>query len=231
MSDSNNDHAPAQAAQARIKELRITGPMTANVVGLISTISRIENRVINMSMSATPKVRDMANAITDRYQRALRMFEDELRALNKDSDADSRPSNRRDQRPGTSTGKAVAKPGATATQAAVGTAAPAQPKNKSRNKNKRKGHDAKNLVVPVAAAAAAQATPVPSPVEPTAPATAGPKATTGKPAAGKNQVSKPAGAKPTSNAVRTAEQEKAATAATSASETSSVQAPELAPVL
>lgn len=228
MSDSNNDNAPAQVAQARIKELRITGPMTANVAGLISTISRIENRVINMSMSATPKVRDMANAITDRYQRALRMFEDELRALNKDSDADSRPSNRRDQRQGTSTGKATAKPAATAPQAAKGAAAPAQSKNKSRNRNRRKGQEAQSQAVPVAPAAAAQATPVPSPVEPAAPAAVGTPATTGKPATRKNPVSKPAGAKTNSNGARTAEPEKAATSVT---EAPSEPAPELAPVL
>lgn len=198
MSEPSKENNVGQGAPARIKELRINGPMTANIVGLISSVSRIESRVINMSMAQSPSVRDKANSISERYQRALRMFEDELRSLNKDAEADSRPANRRDPRQAGAPVKAAAKPNGQAQQATTGGPGGTQPKNKkARSKNRRKGQDAQR---PAAQAAAPASAPAPAPVaaQGAEPAAAG-KATSSKPAG-----AKPA-AKPRASAARSEE--------------------------
>ena len=186
MSEPSKENNVSQAAPARIKELRINGPMTANIVGLISSVSRIESRVINMSMAQSPVVRDKANSISERYQRALRMFEEELRSLNKDAEADSRPTTRRDPRQAGATVKAAAKPNSQAQQPTTGGPGGTQPKKKkARSKNRRKGQDAQ---LPAAQASAPASAPAPAPApgaaQGTEPAVAG-KATSSKPAAAK----------------------------------------------
>lgn len=198
MSEPSKENNVSQAAPARIKELRINGPMTANIVGLISSVSRIESRVINMSMAQSPVVRDKANSISERYQRALRMFEEELRSLNKDAEADSRPATRRDPRQAGATVKAAAKPNSQAQQPTTGGQGGTQPKKKkARSKNRRKSQDAQ---LPAAKASAPAPAPAPAPVaaQGAEPAVAG-KATSSKPAG-----AKPA-AKPRASAARSEE--------------------------
>lgn len=196
MSEPSKENNVSQAAPARIKELRINGPMTANIVGLISSVSRIESRVINMSMAQSPVVRDKANSISERYQRALRMFEEELRSLNKDAEADSRPATRRDPRQAGATVKAAAKPNNQAQQPTTGGQGGTQPKKKkARSKNRRKGQDAQ---LPAAQASAPAPAPAPVAAQGAEPAVAG-KATSSKPAG-----AKPA-AKPRTSAARSEE--------------------------
>jgi hypothetical protein len=91
------DNANAQAA-GRTREIRITGAMTASVVGLIPQVSRLEEKLINMSMSSSPQLRTRVNNITDRFQRALRNLEEELRAASKDAELDTRRSAQRPAR-------------------------------------------------------------------------------------------------------------------------------------
>lgn len=200
MSEPSKENNVGQGAPARIKELRINGPMTANIVGLISSVSRIESRVINMSMAQSPSVRDKANSISERYQRALRMFEDELRSLNKDAEADSRPANRRDPRQAGAPVKAAAKPNGQAQQATTGAPGGTQPKNKkARSKNRRTGQDAQRPAAQAAAPASAPAqAPAPVAADGAEPAAAG-KATSSKPAGAKP------GAKPRASAARSEE--------------------------
>lgn len=202
MSEPSKENNVGQGAPARIKELRINGPMTANIVGLISSVSRIESRVINMSMAQSPSVRDKANSISERYQRALRMFEDELRSLNKDAEADSRPANRRDPRQAGAPVKAAAKTNGQAQQATTGGPGGTEPKNKkARSKNRRKGQDAQRPAAQAAAPASAPApAPAPAPVaaDGAEPAAAG-KATSSTPAGAKP------GAKPRASAARSEE--------------------------
>ena len=181
MSDSNKDHTAAQGSPARTKELRINGPMTANIVGLIASVSRIENRVINMSMAQAPHVRDKASSISERFQRALRMFEDELRSLNKDAEADDRPSRRRDQPPKAVAGKGTDQVKGQSQQPAGSAAAAGKPKNKSRNRNKGKGQDVQRPGEQTAVQATVQ---VGEASQPAAPVASGTEASS-KPAANK----------------------------------------------
>lgn len=118
------------APNGRIREIRITGALVASVVGLIPQVSRIEEKLINMSMSAAPKMRTQVNSITDRMQRAIRAFEEELRSAGKDADVDSRNDRSNDRAPQPSKKPKLvdgAKQG-TKPQAGGGKAAPAQQK-------------------------------------------------------------------------------------------------------
>lgn len=78
------------AQPGRTKEIRITGAMVASLVGIVPQVSRLEDKMINMSMSAAPAMRARVNNLTDRFQRALRAFEDELKSLSKDAEVDGR---------------------------------------------------------------------------------------------------------------------------------------------
>lgn len=198
MSEPIKDNNASQSAASRTKELRITGPMTANIVALISSISRIENRVINMSMAQSLEVRSKANAISERFQRAVRMFEEELRSLNKDSDADSRPSRRGDQRQTNGPAKVAGQPKSPSQQSTTVTTAAASPNRKNpRGSKRRKGQGAQLPADQVSAATAAPAVPSSAP----APANPG---SVGKAAATKNAAVKPA-AKPQASVARSEE--------------------------
>lgn len=78
------------AQPGRTKEIRITGAMVASLVGIVPQVSRLEDKMINMSMSAAPAMRARVNNLTDRFQRAVRAFEDELKSLSKDAEVDGR---------------------------------------------------------------------------------------------------------------------------------------------
>lgn len=84
-------------ASGRVKEVRITGAMTATLVGLIAQTSRLEDKLINMSMSASPAMRAMVNQLTDRFNRAQRMMEDKLRGLVRDAEVDARRGGRKNK--------------------------------------------------------------------------------------------------------------------------------------
>jgi hypothetical protein len=76
------------------REIRITGERVALMFHTCIRVSRFEKSVVAMAMNGNRDARALVKAATERFNRAISNFEDELREAEKEIKAASQPSNR-----------------------------------------------------------------------------------------------------------------------------------------
>jgi hypothetical protein len=77
------------------RTIMVTGERVAVMTQMTVRVSRAEQRLVNLSMSGSPATRDSVKRASERLQRAMNAFDDEIKAVTDELEAAGRKSNQR----------------------------------------------------------------------------------------------------------------------------------------